>query len=85
MEHISMTREQQELLYEIACLHSDQFYLAMDDHWNQADFVRNRENTDQIEMLERRYIKLYGALPQWNYIDDVWETRDSLKKTLQND
>lgn len=78
-----MTREQKELLYKITCLHSSQFYLAMNDHWDAQDYTKDGEYTREINKLENEYKSTYGDLPNWNgLINNVWETQAELKREL---
>ena len=74
--------DQKRLLYEIAKLHSEQFYNAMNDHWTLADGDFDRECEQRIKSLEAEYKLLYGDLPEWKYIDDVWKTQAELKELL---
>ena len=74
-----MTKEQKELLYEIADWHSKEFYNDMDDHWTHTNFVFATECTNNIARLEKEYVDKYGNLPEWKYIDDVWATMKELK------
>lgn len=80
-----MTIEQKQLLYDIAKLHSSQFYNSMVDHWESQHYAFDREYTARINELEAEYKKLYGDLPEWKYIDDVWVTIDTLGKELQEE
>jgi hypothetical protein len=77
-----MSREQKELLYEIACLHSRKFYLAMKDTWDWYDSNLDMEFSQQIRKLENEYKTTYGDLPEWELIDDVWDTIKTLKEEL---
>ena len=79
-----MTIEQQKLLYEIASWHSRQFYNAMNDHWTPTDVVFDSECTKNIEKLEVQYETLYGDLPEWKYIDDVWAAMKELEGTKED-
>ena len=79
-----MTREQKELLYRITCLHSDRFYLAMEDHWSRQAYERDAIMRRDLDALEKEYEKKYGALPDWEgIIDNVWAMRDKLRKELE--
>lgn len=79
-----MTREQKELLYKITCLHSDRFYLAMEDHWSEQAYKQDEIMSRDLDVLEKKYKETYGALPDWEgIIDNVWATRDKLKKELK--
>lgn len=77
-----MTKEQKELLYEIATWHSKQFYNNMKDNWNDSDFAFDRKCSTNIRNLESEYTEKYGALPEWKYIDNVWDTIKTLKEEL---
>ena len=35
-----------------------------------------------IDTLEKEYKEKYGDLPEWKYIDDVWEAIKTLEKEL---
>lgn len=72
-----------ELLYEITCLHSRQFYLAMKDTWNAQDFTLDRELSREIAKLENKYKETYGNLPYWgDSIEKVWATKSELAREL---
>ena len=77
-----MTREQQELLYEIAKWHSNDFHNEMEDHWTSENYSFSRECHSMIRKLEGEYVEKYGALPKWKYIDDVWDAMRELKEAL---
>ena len=77
-----MTIEQKQLLYEIATWHSKEFYNRMEDHWTSANFDFDSECLRNIERLEAKYIDTYGALPEWETINAVWDTMENLKKEL---
>jgi hypothetical protein len=80
IEH--MTIEQKKLLHEIASWHSKQFYNEMNDHWTSEDYNYDRQCENNIKKLEKEYKEKYGDLPEWEYIDDVWEAIKSLEKEL---
>ena len=80
-----MTIEQKQLLYDIAKLHSHQFYNAMADHWEQWNYACDREYGERIDKLEAEYQNLYGDMPEWETIDDVWAAIDTLGKELQEE
>lgn len=77
-----MTIEQKKLLYEIAKWHNKEFFNRMDDHWTTANYDFDRECTRTINALEKEYKEKYGDLPEWKFIDDVWETIKVLEKEL---
>lgn len=77
-----MTREQKELLYQIADWHSKEFYNNMIDHWSIEDRLFNNRCVQNIQRLEKEYRNSYGDLPEWKYIDDVWQTLKELKEEL---
>ena len=77
-----MSKEQKQLLYEIATWHNKQFYIAMKDEWDNSDYAFDRECTANIRNLESEYTEKYGALPEWKYIDDIWATIKTLKEEL---
>ena len=64
-----MTREQKELLYEIA-------------NWTDVNFKTSTECINNIKRLETEYKEKYGPLPEWKYIDDVWAAMKTLKEEL---
>ena len=75
--------DEKELLYEITCLHSRQFSLAMKDEWNNQDFMLDRELSQEISKLESAYKTTYGDLPEWgNSIEKIWEIKSALKREL---
>lgn len=72
-----------ELLYEITCLHSRQFYLAMKDNWSSQDFTLDRELSREITKLEDKYKETYGDLPNWgNSIEKIWKIKAELAQEL---
>lgn len=77
-----MTIDQKKLLLEIANLHIADFMLEMNDHWSSSDYAKSRYYAAEMRKLEAEYNQLYGNLPEWEYIDDVIECRDNLKKEL---
>jgi hypothetical protein len=77
-----MTTEQKRLLYEIADWHSQEFYINMKDTWNLDDSLYANKCWNKIRELEAEYKRTYGDLPEWKYIDDVWETMGKLGKEL---
>lgn len=78
-----MTIDQKKLLLEIANLHIADFMLEMNDHWSSSDYAKSREYATEMRKLEAEYNQLYGNLPEWEYIDDVFACRDNLKKDLE--
>lgn len=77
-----MTREQKELLYKIADWHNKEFYNNMVDNWNAHNYLLDRKCAENIALLEKEYKNSYGDLPEWKYIDDVWQTLKELKEEL---
>jgi hypothetical protein len=77
-----MTREQKELLYKIADLHNKEFYNNMNDHWTAHNYIFDRKCAEKIAQLEKEYRNSYGDLPEWKYIDDVWQILKELKEEL---
>jgi hypothetical protein len=77
-----MSKEQKQLLYEIAKWHDKDFYNRMDDHWTTANYQIDTECAEAIKKLEEEYINTYGELPEWKYIDDVWAAIKTLEKEL---
>ena len=78
-----MTREQKQLLYDIAKWHSREFSNRMDDHWTEKNYVFARECEQTIDRLEKEYKEKYGELPEWKYIDDVWDAMKQLEGELK--
>jgi hypothetical protein len=78
-----MTREQKELLYDIACWHSKDFYNNMVDTWSSENYSISTECSSTIFRLEQEYINKYGPMPKWEYINDVWNAMEQLKKELE--
>ena len=77
-----MSREEKELLYQIASWRSKEFYNRMEDHWQIANY-RLADKCDQmIKTLEKEYTEKYGELPKWRYINDVWKTMNELREEL---
>lgn len=77
-----MSREEKELLYEIASWHSKEFYNRMEDHWTTANYRLAEKCTAKLSVLEAEYIEKYGPLPEWRYINDVWQTMNELRGEL---
>lgn len=77
-----MSREEKELLYEIASWHSKDFYNRMEEPWKEANYRLSDKCQHMINTLEKEYIEKYGPLPQWKYINDVWKTMRELKEEL---
>lgn len=77
-----MSREEKELLYEIASWHSKDFYNRMEEPWKEANYRLADKCQEKLSALENEYIEKYGPLPQWRYINDVWKTMRELKEEL---
>ena len=77
-----MTREEKELLYEIASWHSKDFYNEMVDRWTDENYNIAAKCRSKIHTLESEYAEKYGPLPEWKYINDIWETMRQLKEEL---
>ena len=80
-----MTREQKELLYNIAEWHSKDFYNRMVDRWTDDNYRIDTECRKTINRLESEYVEKYGPLPEWKYIDNVWDAMRELKKELSEE
>ena len=78
-----MTREQKELLYNLACWRVKDFNNQMVDRWTEYNYRVDDECVKTIRKLEGEYIAEYGPLPVWKYIDDVWSVMTQLKKELE--
>lgn len=79
-----MTREQKELLYNIASWHSKDFYNRMVDTWTDRHYQMDTDCRLNIRILENTYQEKYGALPKWEYINDVWDAMQQLKMELED-
>ena len=77
-----MTTEQKQLLYNIAKWHDIDFYNRMADHWTDGNYRVDDECVETIKRLEDQYKDLYGDLPEWECINDVWAALDELRKEL---
>lgn len=77
-----MSREEKELLYEIASWRSKDFYNQMEEHWQDANYRLDDKCRRKLSTLEAEYIEKYGPLPEWRYINDVWKTMHELKEEL---
>ena len=77
-----MTTEQKQLLYDIVKWHNRDFYNRMDDYWTEINYEIERECNRAIDGLEKEYTSKYGDLPEWNTIDDVWTTLNTLREEL---
>lgn len=80
-----MTREQKELLYNIAKWRSNEFHNRMDDHWTATNYWTAGECERMIAALEKEYTEKYGDLPEWKYIDDVLQTLRELRDELDRE
>ena len=78
-----MTIEQKQLLYEIAQWHNKEFYNRMEDNWTLENYRFDSKCVENIKHLEMCYQRLYGDLPQWDTIDDVWAAIKELKAELE--
>lgn len=78
-----MSKEQQQLLYEIVKWRINAFYNDMKDHWNASDSAIADKCSANIFKLENQYKELYGDLPDWQSIDDIFNARDELKKIVE--
>ena len=76
-----MSTEQKKLLYEIAKWRSDRFYNNMKDRWDSTNYAFDSKCNNKIDELEKQYEDLYGDLPEWRYIDDVWAAMEELKES----
>lgn len=77
-----MSREEKELLYEIASWHSKDFYNRMEEPWTDVNYRLADKCQTKLSELENEYLEKYGPLPQWRYINDVWKTMRELKEEL---
>lgn len=77
-----MSREEKELLYEIASWHSKDFYNRMEEPWKEVNYRLDDKCKHMLSSLEKEYTEKYGPLPQWRYINDVWKTMRELKEEL---
>ena len=77
-----MIIKQKQLLYEIAKWHNRKFYNEMNDHWSDDDYRFDTECYQIINKLEKEYKEQYGDLPEWEYINDIWDVINALEKEL---
>ena len=77
-----MSREEKELLYEIASWRSKDFYNRMEEPWKDVNYRLDEKCRHKINTLEGEYLEKYGPLPEWRYINDVWKTMSELKEEL---
>lgn len=77
-----MTREQKELLYEIASWHSKDFYNEMEEPWTATNYYLSNQCNIVISKLEKEYKEKYGDLPEWKHIDDVFKALHELREEL---
>lgn len=80
-----MTREQKELLRDIAQWRSNDFYNEMEEPWTATNYYISNQCNLVINKLEKEYKEKYGALPEWKYIDDVLQTLRELKDELERE
>lgn len=80
-----MSHEQKQLLLQITELIVKYFELEMKDHWSSDDLSQSLEYAIQKARLVMQYNELYGELPKWNYIDDVWNMAKQLREELENE
>ena len=77
-----MTREQKELLRDIASWRSKDFYNEMEDHWTATNYYVSSQCSENIRKLEKEYKEKYGDLPEWKHIDDVFKALRELREEL---
>lgn len=77
-----MDREQKELLLQIAQWYIKDFNNEMVDSWKYENYQINSECRNAICRLEKEYTDQYGELPEWEYVDDVFNAAKQLKEEL---
>ena len=77
-----MSREEKELLYEIASWRSKDYYNRIDVPWNTTNYLLDEKCKNMLSTLELEYSTKYGSLPEWKFINDVWKTMRQLKEEL---
>lgn len=75
---------QNEMLYKICCLKIQAFNLKMGS-WNSGEGSVYEDVCKELNLLEKEYKELYGALPDWIYIDDLFETKNLLETKLKKE
>lgn len=80
-----MTREQKELLRDIAQWRSNDFYNEMEEPWTATNYYISNQCNIVINRLEKEYKEKYGDLPEWKYIDDVLQTLRELNDELDRE
>lgn len=78
-----MDREQKELLLQIAQWHIKAFNNEMIDCWKYDNYRIDSECHGAICKLEKEYSDRYGELPEWEYIDDVFNAAKKLRGELK--
>lgn len=77
-----MTKEQQELLLQIEQWHIKDFNNRMVDTWSDKNYIIDSECNKTIRRLENEYVDKYGELPEWKYIQDVFNAEKQLRGDL---
>lgn len=77
-----MSKEEKELLYQIASWRSKDFYNRMEEPWREVNYQLDKKCQRMITTLEKEYIEKYGPLPEWRFINDVWKTMREIKEEL---
>ena len=80
----NMRFEQKKMLYEIACVYIKCFELDMKDYWTDGDSKKNNEYKQTLIKLEDKYKNTFGDLPEWEYINNVYQAKSELERQLQN-
>ena len=77
-----MSREQKELLLKICNVRADKFYLDMKDYWSIEERSIQHKRSEEIKKLETEYIDKYEKLPEFRYINDIFDMQKKLKTEL---
>lgn len=78
-----MSTEQKRMLLKIAREIIRNFNNDMVDHWTEKNFQISDECNRNLNVWTEEYRKLYGELPNWPYINDVVDTRDTINQELK--
>ncbi|MBQ6998253.1 MAG: hypothetical protein IJN62_00495 [Clostridia bacterium] len=74
-----MRDNRENLLYNICKLRIQKFNLEMTDVWESGYSVISTELSKTIHNRENEYKELYGELPKWKTIDDIWAAMKNLE------
>jgi hypothetical protein len=84
MDISNMTKEQKELLLEIATETIRDFNNEMIDHWDKENYRIAENCREKLDELVAEYTSKFGELPSWPYINDVVSAKETLERNLSD-